>query len=162
MSPEFSHNVSPIRELLSHKGDISLHRRVFILAGEKIWQAAFLQDLLSGYENDSLWLGESAPEIFPSISVKKAQTWLGNEKQVVIFDANKDFDPDNFAAISGIVVGGGLFFLLLPEKNDWNEIYNSFFGQRLIQSIHNTAELIVINQSNEIYDLVPDRKNNFS
>ena len=162
MSPEFSHNVSPIRELLSHKGDISLHRRVFILAGEKIWQAAFLQDLLSGYENDSLWLGESAPEIFPSISVKKAQTWLGNEKQVVIFDANKDFDPDNFAAISGIVVGGGLFFLLLPEKNDWNEIYNSFFGQRLIQSIHNTAELIVINQSNEIYDLVPDRKNNIS
>ena len=148
--------------MLSRKGDITLHRRIFILAGQNGWQKTFLQDLLSGHENDSLWLGESAPEIFPSISIKKAQTWLGNEKQVVIFDANKDFDPDNFAAISGIVVGGGIFFLLLPEKDSWNEIYNSFFGQRLIQSINNTAELIVINQSNESYDLVSDRKKNNS
>ncbi len=148
--------------MLSREGDIALHRRIFILAGQKDWQKAFLQELLAGYENDSLWLGESAPEIFYSISINKAQNWLGNEKQVVIFDANNDFNPDSFAAISGIVVGGGLFFLLLPEKDRWNEIYDSYFGQRLIQSINSTAELIVINQNNEIYDLVPDRKKDIS
>ncbi len=148
--------------MLSRKGDVALHRRIFILAGQKNWQKAFLQDLLSGHEKNSLWLGESAPEIFSSISIKKAQTWLGTEKQVVVFDANKDFDPDSFAAISGIVVGGGLFFLLLPEKDRWNEIHDSYFGQRLIQSINSTAELIVINQNNERYDFLPDRKEDIS
>ena len=157
MSADFKQDISPIRAILSRKGDVALHRRIFILAGQKKWQIAFLQDLLSGYENDSLWLGESVPEIFPSLSIKKAQTWLGTEKQVVIFDANKNFDPDSFAAISGIVVGGGLFFLLLPEKDRWNEIYDSCFGQRLIQSINSSAEITIINQNNESYDLVPDK-----
>jgi len=162
LSPDFKHNVSPIKAMLSREGDIAVHRRIFILAGQKDWQKTFLQTLLVGHENDSLWLGESAPKIFSSISIKQAQTWLGNEKQVVIFDANKDFNPDSFAAISGIVVGGGLFFLLLPEKDRWNKIYDSYFGQRLIQSINSTAEIVVIDQNNESYDLVADRKKDIS
>ena len=154
--------VSQIREMLSRKGNVALHRQVFILSGEEIWQKEFLQEILLGYENDSLWVGEQAPETFPSTPVKKAHHWLGNEKQIVVFDANKDFDPDSFAAISGIVVGGGLFFLLLPEKNNWNKIYSSYFGQRLIQSINNTHELIVINENSESFSFIPDRTENIS
>ena len=142
-------DLSPIKELLSQKGGASLHRQVFILAGDVVWQKEFLKDILSGYESESLWVGEQAPEQFLFVETKKAHGWLGNEKRVVIFDANKNLDPDSFAAISGIVIGGGLFFLLLPEEGKWNKLYFSHFGQRIIQSINNRPDLIVINQNDE-------------
>ena len=149
MSLNVHHDLSPIKELLSHKGGSSLHRQVFILAGDEGWQKKFLKNTLSGYENESLWVGEKIPEVFSFVESKKAHIWLGNEKRVVIFDANKDFDPDSFAAISGIVIGGGLFFLLLPESEKWGVIYSTNFGHRLLQSIKSRSELIVINQNDE-------------
>lgn len=134
-------------------GSLSLHRRVFILAGQRDWQKNSLKEILYGHENDSLWLGEEGPEGYPFVDVVKARKWLGKEKKVVIFDANNDFDPDSFAAISGIVIGGGLFFLLLPDKEKWTEVYDSPFGHRLIQSIHQDTDLVVIEQNNKCFDL---------
>ncbi len=143
---------SQIRDLLSKKTGAALHRHVFIFAGEEHWQKGMLKEILPGYEESSLWVGEEAPENLPSISTKKAHSWLGNEKRVVVFDANKDFDPDSFAAISGIVIGGGLFFLLLPAKEKWNEVYSSLFGQRLLESIRSRTELIVIDENDKEFN----------
>lgn len=143
--------------MLSRKGDAALHRQVFILAGHESWQEDTLKEILQGYESDSLWVGEQTPEIFPFIPVKKARSWLGNEKQVVVFDANKDFDPDSFAAISGIVVGGGLFILLMPAEGYWNDVYSSCFGQRILQSINSTPELVVIKQNDGQINFCPDK-----
>lgn len=151
-----SYDFSLIRKLLSRVNDASLHRQVFILAGDVVWQKESIQEILSDYEDESLWVGEQAPERFPFVETKKAHSWLGNEKWVVVFDANKDFEPDSFAAISGIVVGGGLFFLLLPEEYKWNKVYSSHFGQRIIQSINNRPELIVINQNDEEFNFSPN------
>ncbi len=141
--------------MLSLEGDVSLYRKVFILAGDEPWQKDLLKDILPGYESDPLWVGEQAPENYSFIEFKKAQSWLGNEKRVVIFDANKDFDPDSFAAISGVVVGGGLFILLLPEKDKWNDIYSSYFGQRLIDSINSTPELAIIKENDKEFNFSP-------
>ena len=150
-------NYAPIRKLLSSAGGASLHRHIFILAGDEAWQKNTLQEILLDFEESSLWVGEQQSERFPSISAKKAKTWLGNEKQVVIFDANKTFDPDSFASITGIVVGGGLFFLLLPSKDKWNQIYPTLFGQRLLKSINDSTKLIVINQSESIFNFIPKK-----
>ena len=144
--------------MLAWKGNAALHRQVFILAGDETWQKEFLQEILHGYEHDSLWVGEQEPEVFSFVATKKAHSWLGNEKRVVIFDANKDFDPDSFAAISGIVVGGGLFFLLLPAEEKWNDVYSSYFGQRLIQSINSRSELVVIKQNQKLNFSSPQEK----
>jgi len=122
LSLNIHHDLSLIKELLSQKGGSSMHRQVFILAGDEEWQKEFLLETLSGHEDESLWVGEKSSESFSFIETKKAQSWLGNEKRVVIFDANKNFEPDSFAAISGIVIGGRLFFLLLPEVEKWNII----------------------------------------
>ena len=99
-------NFSQIRNVLSLKADAAKHRRVLILAGDHVWQKESLKEILSGYEENSLWVGEQEADSFPSISVNKAHSWLGREKQVVVFDANTHFDADAFAAITGIVVGG--------------------------------------------------------
>ena len=153
------HNYSQAREILSREGGLTLHRQVFILAGDKTWQKEVLQDILSGYETESLWVTEQdqIQDVFPSIAIKKAHGWLGNEKKVVVFDANDDFDPDSFAAISGIVVGGGLFFLLMPDIEQWNTVYAPPFGQRLITSIESTPELIVISENDETIEALPNK-----
>lgn len=150
-----SFNFSQIRETLSRVGGGASHRHVFILAGGERWQQEALNEILFGYASDSLWLGEYAVDDFPFVATKKAHSWLGNEKKVVVFDANQDFDPDSFAAISGIVVGGGLFFLLLPSVEQWNAVYASRFGQRLITSIHRTPELIVIRENDDTIEALP-------
>ena len=148
-------NFSPIRKLLLSTSDVSVHRHVFVLAGEEAWQKNTLQEILLDFEKSSLWVGEQQSERFPSVSVEKAKAWLGNEKQVVIFDANKSFEPDSFAAVTGIVVGGGIFFLLLPAKDKWNKIYPTFFGQRFLKSIQDKYELTVINQNEPTFDFIP-------
>ncbi len=133
------------------------HRQVFILAGEIAWQKSALNVILQGCESDCLWVAEQEQDDFPFIATKKSRSWLGNEKRIIIFDANKDFDPDSFAAISGIVVGGGIFFLLLPAVEIWNKVYSSPFGQRLIKSINASHELVVIKEQDETVDFIPEQ-----
>ena len=142
MSPGFLQ----IKKLLSNEGGRNLHRQVFIFAGNESWQQDALNNILLDHVSDSLWVGEEAPDKYPFVENKQAQSWLGKEKRVVVFDANKNFDPDSFAAISGIVMGGGLFILLLPPAEKWKNIYSSHFGQRLINSITSSSDIIVVNQ----------------
>jgi len=142
-------NYSQIRDVLSHGPDIRKYRQIMVLSGDKIWQQDLLKKIMAGFEESSLWLGADAPEIFQNMPVKKANSWLGKEKQVVVFDANSDFEPDSFAAISGIVVGGGFFILLMPEEEKWNEVYSSYFGQRLIKSIKSNSAITLIKQNDK-------------
>lgn len=149
-----SFDLSHIKPRLSHSGNTSLHRKVFILAGEVEWQKNLLNELLLDCADAVLWVGEDDADGYPFVETKKATSWLGKEKQVVVFDANKDFSPDSFAAISGIVVGGGLFFLLLPKEEKWNEVYSTKFGQRLINSIKLNDDLILVEKNDE--SVIPD------
>jgi len=148
---------SQIRKILSKKSDRTQPRKIIILSGDENWQKNSLKKILRGYESDALWItGENeAKELdnIDTIPIKKYHSWLGKEKKVVIFDTNKDIYPDCFAAISGIVVGGGLFFMLLDSKENWAGIYSSAFGQRFINSIATTAEIITICQSNEFDEI---------
>ena len=141
---QISLNIFKMRNQLFNDGDIITHRHILILAGDGVWQKEALRELLQGYESESLWLSEHPVENIPFVETKKAHSWLGKEKRVVVFDANENFNPDSFAAISGIVTGGGLFILLLPEKEKWNEVYTSYFEQRLIHSINSHSKLTVI------------------
>lgn len=154
MPHNFIHDFSAIREILSKKTDVSRHRHIFVFAGDEIWQKNVLKEILHGYEEYSLWVGDDSPEGYPDISVKKVKSWLGREKQIVIFDANKDFSADGFAAISGIVVGGGLFILLMPDDENWTKIYNTYFGQRIIKSIQSSKKINIIKQNDSQLNLV--------
>ena len=158
-----SHNFSEIIKALSQPTAITLYRQVLILAGEDIWQKDSLKYILNEHKDDALWVGNDVADIFHSISIKQAHSWLGREKQVVIFDATRKFDADAFAAISGIVVGGGFFILLMPDEEKWNEVYSSAFGQRLIQSIYSKKEITLVRQSDEnIYFNPETSKTNIS
>lgn len=132
-----------------------MHRYVYIFAGEEGWQKEMVIESVRNFENSTLWLGENAPDNILSDSIKKAQSWLGREKRVVIFDANEKFNPDSFAAITGIVIGGGLFILLMPPQEQWKEKYFSSFGQRLINSIKSSTAFNLIKQDDENIVVAP-------
>ena len=144
-------NISQLRSYLSENTGSALYRQVCVLAGEETWQKEILKEILLGNEVNTLWVTEKEEENngYSFVTTKKTHTWLGSEKKVVVFDASNNFDPDGFAAISGIVVGGGLFFLLMPEVDKWNLIYSTPFGQRLIKSINTTNAIMVIKENDE-------------
>jgi len=148
-------DISNIKERLSLKEAKYLPRQLIVLAGDMVWQHDVLKDIFFDCEQEALWVADNKPRqlteanAIPFVFVNKAHSWLGNEKKLVIFDANKEFAADSFAAISGIVVGGGMLFLLLPSKEKWNDVYGSPFGTRLIESIQNTNEIVVINESDK-------------
>jgi len=152
-------DISNIKERLSLKKAQFLPRQLIILAGYTVWQNDVLRDILLDYEQEPLWVADNKPKQLtenndiPFVFINKAHSWLGNEKKLVIFDANKDFAADSFAAISGIVVGGGILFLLLPAEHKWSDVYASPFGRRLIENIQNTKEIVVINEADNKIDI---------
>ena len=161
MAPDLSQLISQLREHLSKNDDVTAPRHVLIFAGDSIWHSEVVNKILQGHESRSLWIGKSIDEnitaLIPASTFKKASQWLGGEKQVVVFDAGDDFDVDAFAAISGIVIGGGLFILLMPYEEKWNEVYSTHFGQRLLQSINNSSEITIIKQNDENINFHPNK-----
>ena len=139
-----------LKDYLS-KDDVTIPRHILILSGDKAWLSETVTTLLQGSESRALWISkesdETVSDLIPHSSFKKAAHWLGGEKKVVVFDAYDDFDVDAFAAISGVVIGGGVFVLLMPNQNKWNDIYSSLFGHRLLKSIVDSTDIMVVNQN---------------
>lgn len=149
-----------MRQYLSREGNPSEPRKMFILAGDEKWHARVLSEFLEGFESRSLWVSDkeiansqlsaSLKNKIPSTHVSHAHHWLGGEKQIVVFDAIESFNVDAFAAISGIVVGGGIFIVLMPVKEKWPDIYSSPFGTRLLEHINKEPEIVVVSEENKI------------
>ena len=97
------------------------HRELMVICGEQGWCLRTVNSLLSCLqEEQGLWLGEGAPDAVPAIQAGKASCWLGRERQFVVFNAWSGFDVDAFGAISGVVKGGGVMFLLVPVLDQWS------------------------------------------
>lgn len=151
-----THDFTPIIEMLAFAGDKNRVRNSLVLAGTENWQEQVVQHIFEGYKMDVLWITDKVQSYFPSSTIKKAKSWLGQEKKIVVFDANNFLEPDSFAAVSGIVTGGGFFILLLPEKRRWNDTYASTFGQRFIACLNMTEDTLIIDE----FDAEIDYKKN--
>ncbi|MEX1201169.1 MAG: GNAT family N-acetyltransferase [Methylophaga sp.] len=74
----------------------------------------------------SLWLAASAVTEQAIIAQSQANQYLGQQTDVLVFDASEVCRPDALAAALGTLRGGGLFFMLLPANTD------NFWLQRFI------------------------------
>ncbi|WP_347709753.1 GNAT family N-acetyltransferase [Halomonas llamarensis] len=64
-----------------------------------------------------LWVGEHPP-CEPALLASQARTQLGQEHQLIVFDAaNGGLDPDALGALGGTLLAGGLLVLITPC--DW-------------------------------------------
>ena len=104
------------------------HRAAIVLSGEKQWVQQQAQTIIEGIKPGSILCVSS--EIDGALSPKKARTQLGNEVDIIVFDACQAFEPDAFGAISGTLRGGGIFILLISSEDSIPSYKNSRFMQR--------------------------------
>ncbi|MDR5897413.1 GNAT family N-acetyltransferase [Halomonas vilamensis] len=70
-----------------------------------------------------LWVGMNdaasgeLPSCKPSLPASQARTRLGQEHQLIVYDASEGFDPDALGALGGTLMAGGLLVLITPH--DW-------------------------------------------
>lgn len=73
---------------------------------------------------DNLWFHRKliiSPYIEGALPAERAVEKLGEEYELVIFDAREVFYPDALGVVSGVLCGGGYLLILLPEKSKWNK-----------------------------------------
>ncbi len=104
----------------AHPAIANLPRQCRVLAGERAWAWALLEDWLAGCPGlPVLWLGQAGPPGREVVRPRHAEHYLGSECAVLVFDAHEGLHPDRLAAALGTLRGGGLLCLLVPGGADW-------------------------------------------
>ena len=122
-------------------------RSAFVLRSEFTAFVEHYQKQLSGF--DALWISDISSALIKNTPYKQAFHKLGQETDLVVFDANNAIDVNALGAICGCIRGGGTLILLLPPNDE--HFKNSYFYQRLLRilsehdipmhSMRNTAAL---------------------
>jgi tRNA(Met) cytidine acetyltransferase len=110
----------------------SNQQRGFIwLSGSQGWTSAWLRSQLNrltelvNEDDDSFdvirFSGAATNDFNLShdIRTKKFKSYLGQESDVLLFDAFAGFNPDAFGALAGTVRKGGVLILISPAKANW-------------------------------------------
>ncbi|MDH5395349.1 MAG: GNAT family N-acetyltransferase, partial [Gammaproteobacteria bacterium] len=157
-----SSDFSQIKNYLSQEKNFSLPRQVVVLAGNDGWLINSVQEIIQSHDSDALIVTDKITGLENNhlIGFKHVQYWLGHEKKIVVFDATETFNADAFAAISGIVTGGGLFIILMPPVKTWTDIYHSRFGSRFILSLEQFTQKTLIHETGESVNYVPQNIHN--
>ncbi len=162
------------------------HRACLVIAGDEIWVRQSTNNLLDQITDKNLykdirWVSSTAPENSSIINPSKIQNILGDETDVVIFDAWSGFNPDTFGAVAGILRGGGLLLLLTPPLSSWPsfndpeyqritvyptpaEKMTGRFLERLVGIIQEHQHTIILEQDQhlaETPDLTPSENKQF-
>lgn len=125
-------------------------RRCLLVTGDSDYCQQTTQSWLSLWQPASfLWLTENPLADSNQYAQKQAKQFLGQEFDVVVFDAVETFNADSFAAIVGTVRAGGLLLLLLPKalpESNWYQRFQQII-QRYLQQFaefhHATAEHVL-------------------
>ncbi|MDF0752597.1 GNAT family N-acetyltransferase [Marinobacter sp. 71-i] len=99
------------------------HRRLIVVEGDRDASLAWLRSLLPALSiTPGVWTGpvEDQPESsLKPIKPVEGRRWLGQELACVVWDGWQGNPPDSFAALSGTLSAGGLFFWLMPPLDKW-------------------------------------------
>ena len=104
--------------------------------------------VITGKHDESLLYAREISSNLDSVEVtesKKAQGFLGQELDAVIFDMHEAFDPNAFGAITGTIRGGGFLILLRPTKLPASSLFLKRFNQ-ILESTPNVHFLVAPKQ----------------
>ena len=118
--------------------------------------------VITGEHDESLTYAKEITSHLDSVEIadlKKAQGFLGQELDAIIFDMHESFNPNAFGAITGTIRGGGFLILLRPPKL----LATSLFLKRFNQILERTPQVHFLQTSNKKELLLPDPpRNNFA
>lgn len=122
-------------------------RRLVVLVGDDFWANSLLKSVKIIADEQAIKArchiyGDSVT-ILPTIAKPRVRDQLGSERDYVIF-ADSQFNIDALAALSGTVVAGGVFFLLI---NDYASATKSVFFQRFFRLVRGMPIHAIIEQT---------------
>lgn len=111
--------IENIRTRLAH----TRQRRMLVLSGDLDWAKCCLQDFLSAVSSNELLVVSSSPfdSAHPTHPAEKVLKQLGTEVAHVVWNGHDGVHPDAFGAAGGLVKGGGLMVLLIPDMTRFVE-----------------------------------------
>ncbi|MGB0466548.1 MAG: tRNA(Met) cytidine acetyltransferase TmcA [Pontibacterium sp.] len=116
--------MSPVREAVFQLLDLAARRnqrRILVCAGEHTWGLAQAGQIQAWMQPEaSLWVSRQAPEGSEHTRARDLHRYLGQETDLLVFDAWEGFNPNAFGQITGTLRGGGLLLLLCPELENWH------------------------------------------
>lgn len=129
-------------------------RRLVVLAGDNYWASSLLQSIgchrcddTEKIEVTCLIYGESE-HIKANVAKQRFRDKLGTESDFVIFNYigfnGAELSIDALAALSGTLVAGGVFFLLV---NDMSHVEGSLFYKRFFNLLKTFSEHVVVEQT---------------
>lgn len=98
------------------------HRQLLVVSGERNWtlaKARKIQEWVVDESDRSLWVSRQALDRSQQIGSRDLYRYLGQEMDLLIYDAWEGFNPNAFGQISGTLCGGGLLVLLCPPLDEW-------------------------------------------
>lgn len=139
-------------------------RRMLVIAGDVSWcrdlatQAVALSNLPR-----VTWVSTIVLPDAEVLTPSAAKQLLGQERDVIVFDAHAGFDADAFGAVSGVIPGGGLLLLLCPALSKWEDLpdpaaeriavwpyeiedISGRFFRRLLSIVQNARDVLIVEQ----------------
>lgn len=94
-----------------------------------------------------------SPVIEGALNASRSVEKLGEEYDLVVFDAREIFNPDALGVVSGVLCGGGCLLMLLPEEKKWVS-NSSIFLSHVNNLISNQAGVYYFNDSYSMPDKI--------
>lgn len=103
------------------------HRQLIVISGPRQWALDALDTVIQQAQPNNLVVvqdEQSAEQLSaygPVCLSHQAKHYLGTELETLVWDGFSGFNPEAFGITSGLLVGGGVLFLLLPPLADWQQ-----------------------------------------
>jgi len=149
---------APWLKVYAQQAALLNERRLVALSGSGSWALSLIESanvLVANYDKgaasytaptNQLIYGDSS--LFPSnVPKKNYRDKLGSESDMIIF-ADSHFTVDAFAALSGTLKAGGIFFLIVPEINA--KQHASFFLNRFYSLLKAMPSHAFISQKDNV------------
>lgn len=152
------------------------HRRMIVLSGSESWCNLLIETYISSQDShNALYVSKQTNSIdIPSTPSGKLHHILGSECDLLIWNGFTGLNPDGLGIATGLLKGGGLFFLLLPhldelkEKPDEDYIRmcsdekireqcHTFFLQRLLNSFKQSKSISLFEEG-KVFNQFVDKK----
>jgi tRNA(Met) cytidine acetyltransferase len=103
------------------------YRYLVCISGSRDWAINWITTYLQNASpENSLCVSDQDIAELSVTTHDKIATFLGHEFDSIIYDAFSGFYPNTFSIMEGTLSGGGLFFLLTPELDDWPHYRDHF------------------------------------
>ena len=120
------------------------HRQAVLLWGDLAWAIDQLDVKSLGH---CFWYGEQAPLTVDTVAANHVTQKLGQQCDSLVVECHQGLKPDHLATLLGTLRGGGVLYLLLPDRQNFKGF--GLYEQRLTTLFDRDEQLIYITQGDD-------------